>query len=285
MRLFFISLLCVIALATAQEKAPQVPVLTRENPDDPVVLIKTSKGDIYVELFAKDAPETVKNFIELAEGTREFLDVKTNEKVKRPFYDDLIFHRVVKGFMLQGGCPKGDGTGEPGYRFIDEINATQLGLGHIKAFDPKRGPHPYLLIRTREEFHKNILTPLIQKMNIKSEVEFKKRLPELQKAVSELTIKECYENLGYQYNDKLNSHLPVRGVIAMANIGPNTNGSQFFINLVDTPWLQGKHTVFGKVIHGMEVVNSIGEVEVNKDNSKPIEDIKIISIRSYVEKK
>ena len=76
-------------------------------------------------------------------------------------------------------------------------------------------------------------------------------------------MKECYENIGYEYNDELKSHFPKRGVIAMANSGPNTNGSQFFINLVDTPWLMGKHTVFGRVIKGMEVVDKIGEVAVD----------------------
>ena len=86
--------------------------------------------------------------------------------------------------------------------------------------------------------------------------------------------------MGYHYNDTLKSSAPKRGVIAMANSGPNTNGSQFFINMVDTPWLTGKHTVFGKVIKGMEVVDKIGGITVDK-NQKPETDVKILSIRLY----
>jgi peptidyl-prolyl cis-trans isomerase A (cyclophilin A) len=254
---------------------------SKDETDDPVVLIKTSKGDIYVELFTKEAPETVKIFTELAEGTKEFTDVKTNEKVKRPFYDGLIFHRVIKNFMIQGGCPKGDGTGGIGYEFADEINANQLGLDKLKAFDEKNGPHHYLLVRSRTDFENTIMRPLIYKLGIKNAEEYKKRLPEIRQIFSTLTVKQCYENLGYQYNDNLKSHFPLRGVIAMANGGPNTNGSQFFINLKDTPWLQGKHTVFGKVVKGMEIVDAIGEVAVDQVANKPQEDVKIISIRLW----
>ena len=93
-----------------------------------------------------------------------------------------------------------------------------------------------------------------------------------------MTLKECYENQGYRYSTTLKSRPPTRGVLAMANSGPNTNGSQFFINLVDTPWLTGKHTVFGKVIKGMDVVDEIGGVEVG-ERAKPLKDVKILSIR------
>ena len=96
----------------------------------------------------------------------------------------------------------------------------------------------------------------------------------------ELTLEQAYSSLGYNYNDKLNSHPPKRGSVAMANSGPNTNGSQFFININDTPWLTGKHTVFGRVIKGMDIVDRIGLVKVD-GNSKPIEDIKIISISTF----
>lgn len=164
---------------------------------NPIFVVKTSMGDIQVELFADETPETVRNFIGLAEGTKEFIDPAIDKKVKRPFYDGLTFHRVIKNFMIQGGCPKGDGTGSPGYRFDDEINT---------------------------------------------------------------------------------SHAPLRGVFAMANSGPNTNGSQFFINLVDTPWLSGKHTVFGKVVAGMDVVDNIGNVKTGAGD-RPVKPIKILSIK------
>ena len=90
---------------------------------------------------------------------------------------------------------------------------------------------------------------------------------------------EALENLGYKYDDSLEPKEPLQGCLAMANSGPNTNGSQFFINLKDTPWLIGKHTVFGKVIQGFEIVEKIGETEVSKPGDKPVEEVKIVSIR------
>ncbi|MBW2252365.1 MAG: peptidylprolyl isomerase [Deltaproteobacteria bacterium] len=105
-------------------------------------------GNIEVKLFQNDAPKTVANFVGLAEGTKEFTDEKTGKKAKKPFYDGLIFHRVIKGFMLQAGCPQGNGRGGPGYSFADEINAVALGLDKLKAIDPKKGPHPFRRITT-----------------------------------------------------------------------------------------------------------------------------------------
>ena len=123
----------------------------------------TDRGPVRVELYPEKAPLTVANFVNLA---------------KRGFYDGLNFHRVIKDFMIQGGCPQGTGTGGPGYKFEDEANN---GVRHE------------------------------------------------------------------------------RGVLSMANAGPNTNGSQFFITHVATPWLDGKHTVFGKVVEGMDVVDKVAQ--------------------------
>ncbi|MBC8431837.1 MAG: peptidylprolyl isomerase [Desulfobacterales bacterium] len=246
--------------------------------DNPVYVIQTNLGSIEVELFQNDAPETVANFIGLAEGTKEFKDAATGKKVKRPFYDGLIFHRVIKDFMIQGGCPLGSGTGGPGYKFDDEIDAKALGLDKLKATDPKNGPHPFLMIRNQKDFQRNVIMPLFQKMNIKSQKELDKRRDEFEARLSALTIKEVYENMGYAYTEKGSPHSPARGSLAMANAGPNTNGSQFFINMVDTDWLTGKHTVFGRVVEGMDVVDKIGAVQVGS-GGQPVEDVKIISIR------
>ncbi len=142
--------------------------------------LKTSMGDIVIQLFEDKAPKTVANFVDLATGTKEWTDPKTKEKVKRPLYNGTIFHRVIPGFMIQGGDPLGNGTGGPGYRFEDEFNPD---LKHSK---------PYIL--------------------------------------------------------------------SMANAGPNTNGSQFFITHKATPWLDGKHSVFGEVVKGQEVVDAIANV-------------------------
>jgi cyclophilin family peptidyl-prolyl cis-trans isomerase len=245
--------------------------------ENPVYVIQTTLGDIEVELFQSEAPKTVANFIGLAEGTKEFEDSKTGEKVKRPYYDGLVFHRVIQNFMIQGGCPLGNGRGGPGYTFADEINAKALGLDKIKAFDSQKGPHRFLMIRSKEEFQRNLLVPLFKSMNIKSQEELDQRKKEVDARLDKLTLKEAYENMGYVYSKKGSKHPPVRGSLAMANAGPNTNGSQFFINLVDTDWLTGKHTVFGKVVKGMDVVDKIGAVKVDS-GQKPVKDVKIISI-------
>jgi peptidyl-prolyl cis-trans isomerase A (cyclophilin A) len=159
----------------------------------------TSDGSFTAELFEKDAPKTVANFVELAEGTKEWTDPKTGATVKKPLYDGLTFHRVIAGFMIQGGDPLGTGTGGPGYKFADEFGSGR----------------------------------------------------KLDKA----------------------------GILAMANAGPNTNGSQFFITLAATPWLNGKHTVFGEVVEGMDVVNKIGNTKTTKPGDKPVTPIIIKSLK------
>ena len=249
----------------------------KKQKDNPVYVIQTTLGDIEVELFQSETPKTVANFIGLAEGTKEFEDSKTGKKVKRPYYNGLIFHRVIKNFMIQGGCPLGNGRGGPGYTFADEIDATALGLDKMKAFGPQKGLHRFLMIHSQEEYQRNIMTPLFRAMNINSQEEFDQRKKEVETRLDTLTLKEAYENMGYVYSDNGSEHSPVRGSLAMANAGPNTNGSQFFINLVDTDWLTGKHTVFGKVVKGMDVVDKIGAVNVDS-GQKPVKDVKIISV-------
>jgi len=246
-------------------------------------IIQTNMGNIEVELFQNDASKTVDNFIGLAEGTKEFTDTKTGKKVKKPFYDGLIFHRVIKDFMLQGGCPEGNGSGGPGYSFADEINAVALGLDKLKAIDPKKGPASFFNDPKPGGLPQNTCNAIISSLKINSQEELDKRKEEVADRLKSLTLKEAYENMGYSYSDKGSPHPPVRGSLSMANSGPDTNGSQFFINLIDTDWLTGKHTVFGKVIKGMDVVDKIGAVKVG-DGSKPVEDVKIISIRRKVSK-
>ncbi len=156
-------------------------------------LFETNKGNIKFKLHDERTPKTVENFVGLAEGTKEFTDAKTGEKTKRPFYDGLAFHRVIKDFMVQGGCPMGTGTGDPGYRFADEITE------------------------------------------------------------------------GKNKHDK-------PGMLSMANAGPNTNGSQFFITTVPTPWLDKGHTIFGEVVEGYDVVDQISKVKTYPGD-KPVEPI------------
>lgn len=161
--------------------------------------LKTSRGDIVIELFANHAPKTVDNFVGLAEGTKEWTHPETGEKSNARFYDGLTFHRVIDSFMLQGGCPLGTGTGGPGYEFGDEFHPDL-------SFD-----RPYLL--------------------------------------------------------------------AMANAGPGTNGSQFFITTVPTPHLNRRHTIFGEVTDEVSrsVVDEIGTASTDA-RDRPIEPITIESV-------
>ena len=162
-------------------------------------VLETSEGKIVCRLFDKEAPKTVKNFIDLAEGNREWTHPVTKQKSRNRLYDGSIFHRVIPNFMIQGGDPAGTGMGGPGYQFEDET---------------KGSPHSF---------------------------------------------------------DK-------PGKLAMANAGPNTNGSQFFITVAATTWLTGNHTIFGEVVEGQDVANMI--VGVPRDrNDKPSQAVVINSVR------
>ena len=162
-------------------------------------ILHTSEGDITIELFPNQAPKTVANFIELATGAKEWVDPNVGEKVKKNLYDGTIFHRVIPGFMIQGGDPLGSGMGGPGYNFADEFH------GELN-FD-----RPYLL--------------------------------------------------------------------AMANAGPNTNGSQFFITVAPTTWLNRKHSIFGEVkdVASQAIVDKIAAAKTGA-NDKPSQAIKINSV-------
>ena len=158
----------------------------------------TGEGNFTIRLFDREAPKTVANFTGLAEGTKEWTDPRGSRRVKTRYYDGTIFHRVIDGFMIQGGDPLGQGTGGPGYKFEDEF-------------------HP-----------------------------------------------------------KLRHNKP--GILSMANGGPNTNGGQFFITLAPTPWLNDKHTVFGEVVEGMDVVKKIGGTPTTKPADRPMKPIAIQSV-------
>jgi peptidyl-prolyl cis-trans isomerase A (cyclophilin A) len=159
----------------------------------------TSEGTIVCRLFEAEAPVTVKNFIDLAEGSREWTHPTTRAKSNNPLYNGTIFHRVIPDFMVQGGDPTGTGMGGPGYQFQDET---------------KGSPHKF---------------------------------------------------------DK-------PGKLAMANSGPGTNGSQFFLTVAATPWLTGNHTIFGEVIEGQDIVDKITKLPRNRQD-KPNKDVVLNSVK------
>ena len=192
-----IGLLAVVAGAFAQTPPAAAPDAAPAREPGLYATINTSMGAITVKFFEKEAPITVKNFVALTRGTKAWKDPKTGQMVTRPLYAGTIFHRVIPGFMIQGGDPAGNGMGDPGFTIPDEF------------------------------------------------------VPSLK--------------------------FDVPGRLAMANTGaPHTGACQFFITVVPTPHLNGKHTIFGQVIEGQDVVNKI--VNVPKNADKPLTPVKIVSI-------
>ena len=245
--------------------------------DDPKVEIRTSLGTIVCRLFAAECPETVRTFCDLAEARRAWTDATTGQQVQRPFYDGLTFHRVIPGFMIQGGCPLGSGRGSPGFTFKDEINAVSLGLDKERVI---WGEQPNPLCRNMmSQFMNLYFEPRFAARGATTPQQRQAALPKVLADLKNVTIQQFHEKLGYVYDPALPaSHRPVKGSLAMANSGPNTNGSQFFINLGDTLHLTGKHTVFGEVVSGLEVVVAIGAVPRGAGD-RPTTPVSITAIR------
>ncbi len=210
-------------------------------------VMETTQGNMVLELYHQDAPLTVQNFIDLAQGEKMTVGVD-GKKEKKRFYDGLTFHRVIPNFMIQGGCPQGDGTGGPGYKFEDEINAVSLGLDKQT-------------LKDLPSYSRYLQNAVVFSMGINSQAELSERMEEAEKnlmiAKEEFSVLEVLYRVRYRYNEVVQSKKALRGSLAMANSGPDTNGSQFFINQVDTPHLDGLHTVFGQLLSGMDVLEKI----------------------------
>ncbi len=236
----------------------------------PTILMKTDLGDIRIELWPDVAPKTVENFIGLAMGTKEFTDPKGGEKVKRPFFDGLTFHRVIDDFMIQGGDPKGNGSGGPGYEFEDEC----YELGPELKGDLTDEDQALLVFQ-------NILMPYFQR-TVEPDAELKKIVDDCQQQQSGRPMMihpvEWYkQKTGIDKAVHTQGRLRAKvayGTICMANSGPNTNGSQFFIvtKKAGCEWLDGKHTVFGQVSRGMDIVHKIEQ----KGDGVGIESIRVV---------
>lgn len=239
--------------------------------------LQTSKGLIVVKLFEDKAPKTVENFVGLATGEKTW-KTRDGEEKNEPFYDGLIFHRVINDFMIQGGCPEGTGTGGPGYAFEDETYAQgELLTGEIAdegtatfVFETVMLPELRALQVTGGE-NEPLMTLYQELAEVRSVAPLVGR-----------TVEEVKEVAGRSEPIYGRGELIDRvrfGTLCMANSGPNTNGSQFFIvtKTGGTPWLDGKHTVFGEVIEGIEVADAIQKVETGAQD-KPVQDVVIESI-------
>lgn len=233
------------------------------------VTIKTNYGDIELELFSELTPKTVDNFVGLATGEKEWIDPNTNESKNEPFYNGLTFHRVIKDFMIQGGCPIGNGTGGPGYRFEDELYKEGEKLtGSIDTEQEAMSVFQQVI----QPYYQRVQQPDSELHRIVEEA-MNRQSPE---PLMEYDVEFFIEKTGHEgdvYTDGELLHTVDYGTICMANSGPNTNGSQFFIvtKREGADWLNGRHTVFGKVTKGMDVVHTIENLETDR-NDKPLEE-------------
>jgi peptidyl-prolyl cis-trans isomerase A (cyclophilin A) len=237
--------------------------LAMEAPFNPLLLIKSSAGDIYIELFLNEAPNNVENFIALAEGKVELVDPATNTRFTPRYFDGMRFHRVVPDFVIQAGSPGYHPLGSAEETLRDEINADYLGLNQLPAMNEDGTFNALLNINDRTDFEDQILSPLYRRLNIDTEIDLLIRQTEVLQQLQQMTVKNVYENQGYRYRTANPSHAVTRGAVALANMGPDDNGPEFFISLIDADWLTGKHTVIGRVVEGMDVVDRIGAVAVH----------------------
>mgnify|MGYP006093184715 FL=1 len=258
--LLIFSLLTSLNTALADTSTALVAM---EDSQNPLIRISTSKGEMYLELYPLEAPNNVENFIALAEGEKEFTNLKTGEPIQSRYYNGMRFHRVVPGFIIQAGSPAINPLGLQVSLLNDEINANALGLDQIPALNPDGSFADVLNIESKPDFHEEILTPLYSQRNITDVEAALSRQYQVLETLQELSVKSVYENQGYRYDDSLESRPIERGTVALANSGPDSNGSEFFISLTAAEWLWGKYTVIGKVVEGQEVMDSIGNTAID----------------------
>lgn len=258
------SLLALLMLSSSGLATADLATATAamESATNPLMLMRTSRGDIYLELFPQAAPRNVANFIALAEARVPLFDIATTTTVTPYYYDGLTFHRILRNYLVQAGAPRAPNAPVPEYLVEDEINARQFGLHEQKVLDPFGKPHPWLNLADNADFQREILVPLYRIMGISSPEAVSARQFEIHDALQSMSLRQAYENQGYRYNDRLVSRDPLRGSVAMTGTGPNTNAAEFFITLVDAPWLAGKATIIGRVVEGMEIVDRIDQAAV-----------------------
>ena len=254
-------------------------LLAMEDPQNPLVLISTSRGEIYIELFPNEAPNNVQNFIVLALGEKDFTNPDTGQPVQaRYYYNGMRFHRVVPGFVIQAGSQAKNPLGLQVELLPDEINADALGLDQIQAINPDGSFADQLNIESKQDFHSEILEPLYSRRNIADVDTALSRQYQTLEELQDLTVKSVYESQGYRYDSSLPSRAILRGTVALANSGPDSNGPEFFISLADAPQLTGKYTVIGQVIEGQSVMDTIGSTAIDPDQFSSLSTL-IYSVR------
>lgn len=234
-----------------------------EDPQNPLILINTSQGEIYLELFPEEAPNNIANFIALAEGEKKFTSSFSGDSYRTPYYDGMRFHRVTPGFVIQAGSPRYNSLGGKLKPLADEINADFLGLDKIPAINADGSFAEVLNIANKSDFQTEILQPFYDRKDITDISTVLEEQYQILNELQQLSVKSVYENQGYRYDSRLKSRGISKGTVALANSGPNSNGAEFFISLADTPWLDGKHTVIGKVVEGEDVMDNIGTTEID----------------------
>lgn len=210
-----------------------------------------------------EAPNNVEHFLALAAGEIELVDANTETIFKPRYYDGMSFHRVIPGFLIQAGSPAYNPLGAPNKLLDDEINASSLGMDNEKVLLADSSLNPILNITSHDEFAQSVLKPLYESMNIESAENILGREQEIAARLRTLTMKTLYQLQGYSYSESTQSRPIMRGVLALANSGPNTNGPEFFISISDANHLSGKYTAIGSVIEGMDVVDKIGSLAIN----------------------
>ena len=273
--LLIFSLLAALNTAIAETSSA---LLAMEDPQNPLIRISTSQGEIYLELFPFEAPRNVENFIALAEAEKEFTNPDTGELIQARYYNGMRFHRVVPGFVIQAGSPVYNPLGVQVTLLNDEINADALGLDQISALNPDGSFADVLNIESRSDFHEDILTPLYSQRNITDIEAALNRQYQVLEALQNLSIKAVYENQGYRYDDSRKSRPIERGTVALANSGPDSNGPEFFISLTAAASLSGKYTVIGEVVEGQEVMDRIGNTAIEPDQFSSLSTL-IYSVR------
>ena len=273
--LLIFSLLAALNTAIADTSSA---LLAMEDPQNPLIRISTSQGEIYLELFPFEAPRNVENFIALAEAEKEFTNPDTGELIQARYYNGMRFHRVVPGFVIQAGSPVYNPLGVQVTLLNDEINADALGLDQISALNPDGSFADVLNIESRSDFHEDILTPLYSQRNITDIEAALNRQYQVLEALQNLSIKAVYENQGYRYDNSRKSRPIERGTVALANSGPDSNGPEFFISLTAAASLSGKYTVIGEVVEGQEVMDRIGNTAIEPDQFSSLSTL-IYSVR------